>query len=76
MTLFALRNLSLLLLLAAFPLISIGSTGGQPVVWWLGLTSLAVGALLPPLTRYISPKEPEEEKPREATDLGESCRVC
>ena len=45
--------LSLLLLFAAFPLISIGTTGGNTLVWWLGLTSLVVGGLLPVLTRYM-----------------------
>jgi hypothetical protein len=45
--------LSLLLLFAAFPLISIGTTGGNSLVWWVGLTSLVVGGLLPVLTRYM-----------------------
>jgi hypothetical protein len=45
--------LSLLLLFAAFPLISIGTTGGNSFVWWVGLTSLVVGGLLPVLTRYM-----------------------
>lgn len=45
--------LSLLLLFAAFPLISIGTTGGNSLVWWLGLISLIVGGLVPVLTRYM-----------------------
>ena len=45
--------LSLLLLFAAFPLISIGTTGGNSLVWWAGLTSLIVGGLVPVLTRYM-----------------------
>lgn len=65
---------SLLLMLAAFPLISMGTTGGRPVLWWMGLALLVVGALIPPAMRYM----PEErvETHESATDLGDSCRVC
>ena len=45
--------LSLLLLFAAFPFTSIGTTGGNRLVWWVSLTSLVVGGLLPVLTRYM-----------------------
>ena len=75
MSRFAAKNLSLLLMLAAFPLISVGSTGDQAIVWWLGLASLVIGALIPPIMRYLPEEEPERE-PHEATDLGDSCRVC
>ena len=72
----AARNLSLLLMLAAFPLISVGTTGGRPLLWWLGLASLGIGALIPPVMRYL-PKEEKAEEPRKrATDLGDSSRVC
>ena len=76
----AARNISLVLMLAAFPLISIGTTGGRSIVWWLGLASLALGALIPPVMRFVPEKETEEKKDKEprkeATDLGDSCRVC
>lgn len=45
--------LALLLLLAAFPIISVGATGGNALVWWIGLLSLMVGGLLPVWTRYM-----------------------
>jgi hypothetical protein len=45
--------LALLLLFAAFPLISLGATGGTGLVWWLGLGSLVLGGLLPVWTRYM-----------------------
>jgi hypothetical protein len=44
---------ALLLLFAAFPLISVGATGGNSVVWWVGLASLLLGGLLPIWTRYM-----------------------
>ena len=79
MSRFAARNLSLLLMLAAFPLISVGTTGGRPALWWLGLASLAAGALIPPVMRFLPQEKKAEaeaaEHPR-ATDLGESSRVC
>ncbi len=71
----AVRSISLVLMLAAFPLISVGTTGGQPAVWWIGLACLGLGALIPPVMRYL-PEQEQEEEPHEATDLGESCRVC
>jgi hypothetical protein len=43
----------LLLLFAAFPLISAGATGGSHVVGWVGLASLILGGLLPIWTRYM-----------------------
>ncbi|GKY86859.1 hypothetical protein [Sinisalibacter aestuarii] len=50
--------LSLAFLLIAFPLISIGTTNGPPLLWWLGLMALAIGGILPPLRRVFPPKEP------------------
>lgn len=46
-------SISLVLLLAAFPLISVGTTGGPPVLWWLGLGALGLGGLIPPLRRFV-----------------------
>ena len=45
--------LALLLLFAAFPIISFGTTGGRNLVWWVGLVSLVLGGVLPVLTRYM-----------------------
>ena len=71
----AARNISLLLMLAAFPLISVGTTNGSSLAWWIGLASLGLGALIPPVMRYL-PAEEKEEQPPKSTDLGDSCRVC
>ena len=45
--------IALLLLFAAFPIISFGTTGGNDLLWWIGLASLVLGGLLPVLTRYM-----------------------
>jgi hypothetical protein len=50
---FAYLSLSLILLVAAFPLISIGTTYGPAVVWWMGLAALGCGGLIPPMQRLI-----------------------
>jgi len=57
---------ALVLLLAAFPLTSIGSSGGAAPVWWLGFASLIVGSLLPVLTRFADRKN----VPDEPGDIG------
>lgn len=75
MSRFALRTVSLLLMLAAFPLISVGTTSHRSVVWWLGLAAFAVGAIIPPAMRYI-PARQQQEPAHRATDLGDSGRVC
>ncbi len=51
-------TISLVLLLIAFPLISIGTTRGLPMLWWLGLASLVIGGILPPLRRVLVPSQP------------------
>jgi nitrate reductase NapE component len=47
------ETLALLLLFAAFPIISLGTTGGSGLVWWIGLLSLVLGGVLPVWTRYM-----------------------
>ena len=44
---------ALLLLFAAFPVVSFGTTGGNNLVWWIGLLSLVLGGLLPVWTRFM-----------------------
>ncbi|WP_027578091.1 hypothetical protein [Bradyrhizobium sp. Ai1a-2] len=45
--------LALVLLLAAFPITSWGTTAGNYLVWWIGFISLVVGGLVPVMTRYM-----------------------
>ena len=54
-------SVSLVLLLIAFPLISIGTTNGPPMLWWAGLGALVIGGILPPLRRLFPDKEPMPE---------------
>lgn len=57
-------SLSLILLVAAFPLISIGSAHGPEAIWWVGLISLACGGSIPPLQRLLfGPPQPPAPKP-------------
>ena len=51
-------SISLVLLLIAFPLISIGTTSGPTMLWWLGLAALVIGGILPPLRRVFAPSQP------------------
>lgn len=46
-------SLSLILLIVAFPLISIGTTNGNKLLWWCGLLALSCGGLIPPLQRLL-----------------------
>ncbi len=76
MTLFVARNVSFVLMLVAFPLISLGTMDGPPVLWWIGLAALTIASLMPPVMRFLPSKEPKEYEAHEATDLAETCRVC
>lgn len=44
---------ALVLLLAAFPVISLGSTHGGGLVWWTGLLAFVIGGVLPVWTRFM-----------------------
>ncbi len=45
--------LALVLLLAAFPIISIGTTRGGVVAWGIGFLAFVVGGALPVWTRFM-----------------------
>ena len=63
---------SLLLMLAAFPLLSIGSTNDQDWLMWLGLLLVTLGGLIPLLRRFISREPPGE---RDNIGMHEDARV-
>lgn len=52
---------SFVLLLVAFPLISIGTTRGPSMLWWAGLLALSIGGLIPPLQRLLLGPPPSSE---------------
>ena len=47
------ETLALLLLCAAFPIVSWGTVSDNQFVWWIGLLSLVAGGVLPIVTRYM-----------------------
>ena len=47
------ETLALLLLFAAFPITSWGTTAGNNSLWWIGFICLIAGGLVPVLTRYM-----------------------
>lgn len=52
---------SLVLMLAAFPILSIGSMNGSTWQMLLGLILLALGGMIPLIRRFVNRKEPPGE---------------
>ncbi|MBO0843628.1 MAG: hypothetical protein J2O46_10610 [Nocardioides sp.] len=48
------ETISFVLLIVAFPVISVGSMHDNTAVWWLGLAAMILGGLLPIWTRFMS----------------------
>ncbi len=61
-------SLSLILLVLAFPLISIGMTTGPNSLWWLGLLALTCGGLIPPIQRLLFGPPPGAAAPAPKSD--------
>ena len=47
------ETIALILLFIAFPLTSIGATGGHTVTLWMGLLCVVLGGALPIVTRFM-----------------------
>ncbi|MGI6207800.1 MAG: hypothetical protein ACOYEW_06250 [Anaerolineae bacterium] len=47
-------GLAFVLLLLVLPLVSLGTTGNTDILWWLGLAFLAIGGLLPPISKFVA----------------------
>ncbi|MFI6483575.1 hypothetical protein ACIBH1_36985 [Nonomuraea sp. NPDC050663] len=58
------ETIAFVLLLLAFPIISVGTTQGSAPVWWAGMVALLLGGVLPIWTRYM---DHSADKPR---DMG------
>lgn len=48
-------SLSFLLFVAALPLISFGTAGQRPILFWLGFISMGIAAAIPPVQRMLYP---------------------
>ncbi len=48
------ETVAMILLIAAFPVISLGATADLPAVWWLGFAAFVAGGLLPVITRFMN----------------------
>jgi hypothetical protein len=55
-----LNGIALILLLIPFALISIGTTNDIEALWWAGVIMLIIGALIPPISRYVFTDENDE----------------
>jgi hypothetical protein len=53
--------LALLLMLVGYPLISAGTDGDITGVWVAGLIAVGIGALIPPVARYVLVGDDEDE---------------
>jgi len=53
---------SLVLLLLALPLISWGTWSDVPALWWAGVIAALIGALIPPVARFVTDDEDEEDE--------------
>lgn len=42
------------ILLTVLPLVSVGTSSGMAVLWWLGLVLLAIGGVIPILTAQVA----------------------
>lgn len=60
-------NIAFLLVLAALPLISIGSSRGPAVLWQIGFALLVMGLLIPPTLRLRKAISDPTDEP----DVGE-----
>jgi uncharacterized membrane protein len=64
----AVQSIALVLLVAAFPLVSWGTTGGNNALWWLGIAALVIGGLLPVLTRFTAKKATADARSQDETE--------
>lgn len=59
-------GIALILLLAAYPLISIGATQGIPALWWIGVAAVIIGGLIAPISRFVFDGGGEEQGEEES----------
>lgn len=59
------------ILLVPYPLISVGTTGGSPALWWFGIALLVLGGLVPPISRYAFGESEENEEDADDENGGD-----
>ena len=64
-------GISLVVLLVALPLVSIGSVRDSPELWGTGLVLLVLGAVAAPITRFVFDEGDEEEESQESQETQE-----
>ncbi len=65
-------GISLVVLLVALPLVSIGSVRDSPELWGTGLVLLVLGAVAAPITRFVFDEGDEEEEGQETQEGDDS----
>lgn len=65
-------SVSMVLLLAAFPVISYGTTHGTAWLWQVGIAALVVGGVIPPAGRFLAAEPPD---PPTKAGMPDDCRV-
>lgn len=55
-------GISLVILLVALPLVSIGSVRESPGLWGTGLVLLVLGAITAPITRFVFEEENDDDE--------------
>ena len=61
-------GVSLVTLLVALPMVSIGSVRESPGLWGTGLVLLVLGAVAAPITRFVFEDEKDEEEAQEGQE--------
>ena len=59
------QGAAFVLFLVSLPLISFGATQGNEPLWWTGLALIVIAGLLPPVTRFVTLADEEEEEKAE-----------
>lgn len=67
-----LQEISLVLMVAPFPLVLYGVLEGIAPLWWSGIVLMIVGGLIPPATRYVFEDENEDEEDEAGADDREA----
>ncbi len=60
-----LQGVAFLALLAALPLVVVGTTQAIDVLWWLGLVLLVTGGVIPLITRYTGSEDEDMDESAE-----------